>query len=132
VRIQTTGKHVIDASVKRMQELPVERHTVTTRQIRAFRRLGIEQETVGYAYIGFDPPEIISVANGQRLDDGQSVDSLDVQNTLGALIAVQLENVRRQRRDDLIEIIIIGIDGDGNDLGLAANPRLLQSSARKF
>ena len=86
-----------------------------------FGGFGIEQEPVGDADIGLDPLQIVGIADGERLHDRQSVDRLDCQDTLRAFIAMKLEHVRRQRRDDLIEIVAVGIDCDGHDLRLAAN-----------
>ncbi len=60
---------------------------------------------------------------GKHLDNRKTVDRLEGEDLFRAFVTVQLQDIRLQQIDDIVEVVTIGIDGNRHDLGPA--PRLL-------
>ena len=84
---------------------------------RTCGRPRVEQDHVGNSAIAGGLRHIICGANADGLDHAQAGARPDRRHALWSFAAVELDDVRSHRADDLIEESVVGVDqhGDGVD-----------------
>jgi hypothetical protein len=84
--------------------------------VRALRRLGVEHQMVGRALIGPGGGDVRGVPHADRLDHRQAEGGANRRRPLGALLAVQLDEIGLQRLDHERELGVRRIDHQGHHL----------------
>ena len=116
---ETAGDHERQLEIEVLQQMPVERRAEAAGPRGILRRAGIEQDAVGDRGIAGQRGEIGRGLDRDRLHDRQSEFLLDVAQPRHGFLAVQLQDVRLQRLDDVVERRVVGIDRE-RDLERAA------------
>jgi len=102
------------------QEFPIEPHPVAARQIRASRRLGVEQDFIGNTRVERCSGQILSLGDRDSLEDAQARPRFDGGHALGGFGPVQLQEIRLDFGRDRVNQRIVGIDHHGHGLGAPA------------
>lgn len=102
------------------QEFPIEPHPVTARQIRASRRLGVEQYFIGNTRVERCSGQILSLGDWDGLEDAQARPRFDGGHALGGFGPVQLQEIRLDFGRDRVNQRIVGIHHHSHGLGAPA------------
>jgi hypothetical protein len=109
--VEAARNHEGQAEVKVFEQMPVEYGPEAARTRRPLGRTGIEQDAVGGPCIIGQGREIGRALDRQRLHHLAAEPPLDLGKARHGLMAVQLQNVGLQRRDDAFERRVVGVHG---------------------
>ena len=99
------------------EQPPVERQAVPTRESRVPGRLGVEQDHVGGLGIGRQGREVVRRLGAQGLDHPAAEAQRDLGHPLGRLVAVELEQVERDRLQQGLDLGVGGVHHQPDRLG---------------
>ena len=122
VGVETAGKKPGAARREIPRQAPVEGQTVAAWQRRVFRRLGVDQQQVGNALVGLGGGEVLARRDADRLHRRAGAKLADPLDPRRAFASMQLDEVGRQGVDDALQRVVVGVDGERDDL--CASPRL--------
>ncbi len=101
-------------------KLPVERSAPAARTRGGGVRLGVEQKIVGRVLIGMGADDVLGVGDGKHLDDGPGGAGRDRGSARGRFVAVELDQIGRDRRHHLVHHGVGRIDKKCHDAGATA------------
>ena len=110
LRVEPAGKSERPPERAPRDELPVERGAPAARARRRSIHLGVEQEIVRRVLVRVGARDILAVGHRQHLDDGPAAAGSDRGNARGQFVAVELDQIGRDRGHNLVQSGIRGLD----------------------
>ena len=121
--IEPAREHERHTGIEILQKAPFERFAEAARPRRFARRPRIKQQSIRDRDIVRDQRKIAFPLDRDRFHDRQAKPPPKRSNTRRRLLAVKLQQIRLQRRNDRIKQRIVGIDGERDFLRAAAHAR---------
>ena len=121
VGVEPARKHEGNAGIQILEKGPVERLAETARPRCILGRARVEDQSIHDLRVLANLGKILSLRDRQCLHDRQSKARAHGDDTVRRFTAVELKHVRFERRHDVEQRVIIGVDGERDFSGAPLN-----------